>query len=162
MHIACIVHEPLIARDVGFSCTISQHSLPGNNDPTALRLIVNKVYWNAPESESAGPTPRSTSENERTEGAYPAIHAAWKISGVLLLLVLSLGALLVWQAPAFVQRSALSIWKTAKALWDALGQIGDASGGLIVIILVLSIAAAGMRARKQFRQILHDLWERLT
>ena len=72
---------------------------------------------------------------------------------------LSLGALLVWQAPAFVQRSVLSIWRTAKALWDTLGQIGDASGGLIVIILVLSIAVAGVKTRKQFRQILHELWE---
>jgi len=120
------------------------------------------LNWNAPESESAGPTPRPTSENERTEGAYPTIHAAWKISGVLLLLVLSLGVLLVWQAPDFVQRSVLSIWRTAKILCDTLGQIGDASGGLIVIILVLSIAATGIRNRKRVRQILHELWESLT
>jgi hypothetical protein len=80
---------------------------------------------------------------------------------MLLVLVFLLVALLVWQAPAFVKQAALPIWNALKALWSALGQIGDASGGLVVIILALSIAVAGIKERKRIRQILEDLWNRL-
>jgi hypothetical protein len=44
MHIERMVHKPLIAWDLGFSCMISQRSLPLNNVRTALGLIVNKLY----------------------------------------------------------------------------------------------------------------------
>jgi hypothetical protein len=44
MHIERMVHEPLIAWGLGFSCMISQRSLPLNNVRTALELIVNKLY----------------------------------------------------------------------------------------------------------------------
>jgi hypothetical protein len=43
MHIERMVHEPLIAWGLGFSCMISQLSLPLNNVRTALELIVNKL-----------------------------------------------------------------------------------------------------------------------
>ena len=118
----------------------------------------------AVESESAGidHTSRPTPEDTQTQGASHNAPLAWKFSGALLLLVLLLGALLVWQAPAFVERSALSIWDALKALWSALGQIGDASGGLVVIVAVLSVVIAGIKERKRIRQMLYDLWDRLT
>jgi hypothetical protein len=97
-----------------------------------------------------------------TQSPHRAVHSAWRTSGLLLCLVLLLGALLVWQAPDFVYHSVLSIWNAANALWNALGQIGDATSGLIVIVLVLSIAVAGIKGRKQISHMLHELWERLT
>lgn len=87
---------------------------------------------------------------------------AWRVSGALLLfLALVLGILLVWQAPTFVQHLAFSIWNAAKALWIALGQIGDVSGGLALIIVVLPIVVAGIKERKRIRQIIDDLLDRL-
>jgi hypothetical protein len=113
------------------------------------------------ESAEIDHTSRPASEGAKTQGASHNAHLAWKFSGVLLLLVLLLGALLAWQAPAFVERSASSIWDALKALWTALGQIGDASGGFVVIVAVLSIVAAGIKERKRIRQIIDDLWDRL-
>jgi hypothetical protein len=129
--------------------------------------IVSSVFpefvIDAFEAEDVGTVQASppTSGGARTQGAYHTVHLAWKISGVLLLLVLLLGALLTWQAPAFIERSASSIWDVLKALWSALGQIGDASGGLVVIVAVLSIVVAGIKERKRIRQIIDDLWNRL-
>jgi hypothetical protein len=129
--------------------------------------IVSSVFpefvIDAFEAEDVGTVQASppTSGGARTQGAYHTVHLAWKISGVLLLLVLLLGALLTWQAPAFIERSASSIWDVLKALWSALGQIGDASGGLVVIVAVLSIVVAGIKERKRVRQIIDALWDRL-
>jgi len=129
--------------------------------------IVSSVFpefvIDAFEAENVGTEQASppTSGDGKTQGAYHTVHLAWKISGVLLLLVLLLGALLAWQAPAFVERSALSIWDVLKALWIALGQIGDVSGGLALIIVVLPIVVAGIKERKRIRQIIDDLLDRL-
>ena len=109
--------------------------------------------------ENAG---SSTPGVAKTRATYRIAHPAWKISGMLLLLVLVLGALLVWQAPTFVRRSASSTWEAAKTLWGALGQTGDAIGGLVLISLILSIAAAGIKQRKRIRQIIRELWEVLS
>jgi hypothetical protein len=118
----------------------------------------------AVESESVGidHTSCPTPQDAQTQGTSHNAPLAWKFSGVLFLLVLLLGALLAWQAPAFVERSVSSMWDALKALWSALGQIGDASGGLLVIVVALSIVIAGIKERRRIRQILYDLWDRLT
>jgi hypothetical protein len=110
-------------------------------------------------SESAS---LSDSGDVGTRSAYHAIHLAWKISGALLLLVLLLGTLLVWQAPNFVLRSALSLWNALTVLWSVLGQIGDAIGGFVAIVIILSVAATGIKGRKRIRQMVEELWKRLT
>ena len=116
------------------------------------------------EFEFVGPESASLSDSgdAGTRSAYHAIHLAWKISGALLLLVLLLGALLVWQAPNFVVRSALSLWNGLTVLWSALGQIGDAIGGFVAIVIILSVAATGIKGRKRIRQMVDELWSRLT
>ena len=81
---------------------------------------------------------------------------------MLLVLVFLLGALLVWQAPDFVGRTVLSLWNALKKLGGALGQIGDAGGGLVLIILTLSVLVAGIKGRKQIRQMVAEWWEHLT
>ncbi|HUX75585.1 MAG TPA: hypothetical protein VMY40_02950, partial [Anaerolineae bacterium] len=117
----------------------------------------------AAESESMGIdyAPQFTPADAKTRSAYRTVHLAWTISGVLSFLVLLLGALLVWQAPTFVQHCVSYVWGTAQALSIGLGQVGDASGGLVVIVVVLSIAVVGIKERKRIRQILDDLWDRL-
>jgi hypothetical protein len=141
---------------LGQQCLVYQDGIVSSVFP---EFVMDAFEAEAVETEQTSPP---TSRDAKTRGVYHTVHLDWKISGVLLLLVLLLGALLVWQAPAFVERSALSIWNALIALWSALGQIGDASGGLVVIILVLSITVAGIKERKRIRQILYDLWDRLT
>jgi hypothetical protein len=115
-----------------------------------------------PEFTSPESASHSDSGDAGTRSAYHAIHLAWKISGVLLLLVLSLGALLVWQAPNFVVRSALFLWNALTVLWSALGQFGDAISGFVAIMIILSVAVAGIKSRVRIRQMIAEVWNRLT
>ena len=43
MHTERIMHEPFIAWNLDFRCMISQRSLPQNNAPDVLGLILNKL-----------------------------------------------------------------------------------------------------------------------
>lgn len=89
-------------------------------------------------------------------------HPAWMLAGGLLILVIILCVLLEWQAPAFAQRVRTAIWETLKAIWDALGQIGDSIGGLLLLLVVVAVAIGGLRKRQRIREMISDLWKRLT
>ncbi|MFN8490865.1 MAG: ATP-binding protein [Caldilineaceae bacterium] len=141
-----------------------------SNHPYHLQIVAWKLWeekaHNRPPSRKALATFLCQQPNPPVHcKPRPPLHPGWKATIGLGVIALLLAGTITWRDPVWVSGVISACWTGLQPLLsyaDEVGNIGQIIGGILFLIVGISVVVAGIKQRKRLSEIIRTLWEKWT